>query len=139
MSRFPKGSSQANGQTEKTIFGKDERSYIPRFDNTMTGYREWRKRILLFARRQAIQGRANETGLSVLSILEGASWRQCEDLDLDLDALEKDDGLKSILQRLDAQWQYDDRVEMPDAFEKYFYKTQRRVGQSLLEFCTEHQ
>ena len=27
----------------------------------MTGYREWRKRILLFARRQAIQGRTNET------------------------------------------------------------------------------
>ena len=137
MSRSPKGSSQAKEPAEKATLGKDERSYIPRFDNTMTGYREWRKRILLFARRQAIQGRANETGLSVLSILEGASWRQCEDLDLD--ALEKDDGLKSILQRLDAQWQYDDRVEMPDAFEKYFYKTQRRVGQSLLEFCTEHQ
>ena len=137
MSRSPKGSSQANGAAEKSTFGKDERSYIPRFDNTMTGYREWRKRILLFSRRQAIQGRANETGLAALSVLEGASWRQCEDLDLDV--LEKDDGLKSILQRLDSQWQYDDRVEMPDAVEKYFYKTQRKVGQSLLEFCTEHQ
>lgn len=68
----------------------------------MTGYREWRKQIVLLARRQAIQGKANETGLAALSVLEGASWRQCEDLDLD--ALEKEDVLKSILSCLDAPW-----------------------------------
>jgi len=37
---------------------------------------------MLYGRRMDMQGRSKETGLNVLSTLTGASWRQCEDLDL---------------------------------------------------------
>ena len=94
---------------------------IPRFDNTTSGYKEWRKRIQLYARRLAIQKRESEMGISVLSTLTGASWRQSEDLEVK--DLEIADGSGRILDRLDAQWQYDAKIEMPEAFEKYFYKT----------------
>jgi len=37
--------------------------------------------------------------------------------------LEKETGLKTILECLDKQWQYDEKMEMPEAFAKYVYKT----------------
>ena len=85
-------------------------SWVPKFDNTTSGYKEWRKRIQLYARKMAIQKRDSEIGISVLSALTGSSWRQCEDLDLK--ELQKKDGLDHILKRLDAQWKYDERIEM---------------------------
>ena len=51
--------------------------------------------------------------------------------------LEKENGLDVILQRLDKQWQYDEKVEMPEAFEKYFFKMNRQPGQTVLVYCTE--
>ena len=114
---------------------RDDKMFVPRFDNTTTGYSEWRKRVQLYARRQEIQGRQKETALNVLAVLEGASWRQCEDIDLK--DLEREDGLQTLLKRLDAQWQYDSRVEMPEAFEKFFFRLHRRHNRSLLEFCTD--
>ena len=79
---------------------------------------------MLYDRRMDMQNRSKETGLNVLSTLTGASWRQCEDLNLA--NLEKETGLQTILGRLDKQWQYDEKIEMPEALEKYFYKTSRQ-------------
>ena len=76
---------------------------------------------MLYGRRMDMQGRSKETGLNLLSTLTGASWRQCEDLDLA--ELGKETGLKTI--------------SMPEAFEKYFYKTSRQQGQTMLTYCTE--
>ena len=124
--------SGVGGDTQSAIY-KD--NYIPKFENTTASYKEWRKRIALYGRRMKQQNRSTEVGLNVLSTLTGASWRQCEDLSLDL--LEKENGLDVILQRLDKQWQYDEKVEMPEAFEKYFFKMNRQPGQTLLVYCTE--
>eukprot|EP00435_Cladocopium_sp_Y103_P045319 s79_g13.t1 len=110
-------------------------NFIPRFDNSTAGYKEWRKRIQLYARRMAIQKRETEVGISVLFTLTGASWRQCEDIELK--DLEGADGLGRILERLDKQWQYDAKIEMPEAFEKYFYKTYRAMNQTLLDYCMQ--
>ena len=71
----------------------------------------------------------------MLSVLEGAAWRQCEDLELS--ELEKEEGIQAILRRLDTQWQYDERVEMPEAFERFFFRLVRKQGQSLLDYCSE--
>ena len=65
----------------------------------------------------------------------GASWRQCEDLEVK--DLETADGLGRILDRLDSHWQYDAKIEMPEAFEKYFYKTYRTMNQTMLDYCTQ--
>ena len=89
-------------------------NYIPKFENTTASYKEWRKRIALYGGRMKQRNRSTEVGLNVLSMLTGASWRQCEDLSLD--ALEKENGLDVILARLDKQWQYDEKVEMPEAY-----------------------
>jgi len=47
------------------------------------------------------------------------------------------DCLGRILDRLDAQWQYDAEIEMPEAFEKYFYKTYRALNKTMLDYCTQ--
>lgn len=122
--------ASGTGDAETTV--KD--NAVPKFDNTTSSYKEWRKRIQLYARRMVIQKRATEIGITVLSTLTGASWRQCEDLEVK--DLEKEDGLKKILARLDTQWQYDEKIEMPEAFENYFYRTAREPGQTLLEYVT---
>ena len=123
----------ASGGDPQSAIYKD--NFIPRFENTTASYKEWRKRIALYGRRMKQQNRSTEVGLNVLSTLTGASWRQCEDLSLD--QLEKENGLDIILTRLDKQWQYDDKVEMPEAFEKYFFKMNRQPGQTLLTYCTD--
>ena len=110
-------------------------TWLRPFDNTTSGYKEWRKRIQLYARRMAIQKRESEIGISVLSTLTGAAWGQCEDLEVK--DLETADGLGRTLDRLDAQWQYDEKIEVPEAFKKYFYKTYRAMNQTILDHCTQ--
>ena len=112
-----------------------DKFFVPRLDNTTVGYKEWRKRIQLYAHRQKLQGREKETALNVLSILEGASWRQCEDLEIS--KLAKEEGILAILRRLDAQWQYDEKVEMPEAFEQFFFDGQAAGSIPPIEYCTE--
>ena len=110
-------------------------TWLRPFDNTTSGYKEWRKRIQLYARRMAIQKRESEIGISVLSTLTGAAWGQCEDLEVK--DLETADGLGRTLDRLDAQWQYDEKIEVPEAFKKYFYKTYRAMNQTILDHCAQ--
>ena len=80
--------------------GRDVKdNFVPRFENTTVGYTEWRRRVKLYARKLELQGRKNEVALNALSVLEGPSWTQCEDLDIQ--ELEKENGLDILLKRLD--------------------------------------
>ena len=135
MSQSPKRptASGSAASVSESQYVKD--NFVPRFDNTLTGYKEWRKRVVLYARRLAIQGRAKEVGMNVLAILDGPSWTQCEDIDLK--ELEGENGLDVLLLRLDKQWQYDDRVETSNIFDNVFFKVQRKTGQTLMEYVTE--
>ena len=110
-------------------------NYASRFENTTTSYKEWRRRVLLYARKLEIQGRKTEVALNVLSTLEGSSWTQCEDLDLK--ELESEEGLSILLKRLDKQWSFDVKVEMPNNFDAFFFKLKRRQQQTLLGYTTE--
>ena len=116
--------------------GRDVKdNFVPRFENTTVGYTEWRRRVKLYARKLELQGRKNEVALNVLSVLEGPSWTQCEDLDIQ--ELEKENGLEILLKRLDRQWAYDSKVEMPTHFDAFFFKMRRKKDQSILEYTTE--
>ena len=42
------------------------------------------------------------------------------------------------LQELDRIYQYDSRVEMPKAFERFFYGVSPPNGQTLIQYCSEH-
>ena len=131
-SRPPAGSTA----TGSGIAGKDYKdSFIPRFENSTTSYPEWRTRVKLYARKMEIQGRKAEVALNILSVLEGPSWTQCEDLDLN--ELEKEGGLEILLKRLDKQWAHDAKVETPTHFDNFFFKMRRKQDHSILEYVTE--
>ena len=108
---------------------------MPRFDNTISGYKEWRKRVQLYARRLELQGRSKEVAMNVLAVLEGSSWTQCEDIDLK--ELEAENGLDVLLRRLDSKWKYNERVELGSIFDTFLFKVQRKPNQSLLDYVTD--
>ena len=125
--------SSPTSPTETSPYVKD--SFVPRFDNTISGYKEWRKRVQLYARRLELQGRSKEVAMNVLAVLEGSSWTQCEDIDLK--ELEAENGLDVLLRRLDSKWKYDERVELGSIFDTFFFKVQRKPNQSLLDYVTD--
>ena len=53
-------------------------------------------------------------------------------------AAEDDQRFESIHQELDKTFKYDDQVEMPRTFERFFYGTLRREGQTLLNYVASH-
>ena len=71
-----------------------------------------------------------------MTSLSGIAWRQIEHL-VDK-ASEAEDGFMLILSELDKTFQYDDQVEMPRAFEKFFYHVNRRDGQALINYVADH-
>ena len=97
---------------------------VPKFDNATNSYPEWRKRAQLYARKTQLQNRETETALNLLASLEGPSWTQREG------QLEKADGFDILLRRLDSQWSFDARVEMPTVFESFFFRLRRRPNQT---------
>ena len=111
-------------------------SYIPVFDGTPANYKEWRKRIIIYAKKMELMNRKGECVLNLLGSLQGTAWKLVEDFDLE--SVSGDTALKDILALLDAAFQYDSKVEMPADFAAYFESQGRRSGQSLLQFITDH-
>lgn len=42
-----------------------------------------------------------------------------------------------LLGRLDKQWQHDERIEMSTIFDTFFFKVQRKPGQTIMEYVTD--
>jgi hypothetical protein len=112
-------------------------TYIPVFSNKPTDYREWRQRINLYRRKLELQNKGKEAVLNVLTSLHGVAWRQLEPKVDNI--LAKDEGaFDLILAELDATFRYNEDVEMPRAFEKFFYGTARKPEQTLLSYVADH-
>ena len=111
-------------------------SFIPIFDGQPSSYREWRKRIMIYQRKMTLQKREPEAVLNLLGSLQGSAWKMLEDYPLD--EAEKSGAFLEIIRKLDTAFQYDSRVELPADFSAYFTSMQRRAGQTLLQFVTEH-
>ena len=111
-------------------------SFIPLFDGTLSGYREWRKRILIYYKKMCLSKRQGEAILNLLGSLSGTAWKLCEDFDIE--QAENDKALEHILTRLDSAFRYDSKVELSADFSAYFEHLQRRQGQTLLQFVTDH-
>jgi hypothetical protein len=112
-------------------------TYIPVFSNKPTDYREWRQRINLYRRKLELQNKGKEAVLNVLTSLHGVAWRQLEPKVDNI--LAKDEGaFDLILAELDATFRYNEDVEMPRAFEKFFYGTSRKPDQTLLSYVADH-
>ena len=110
-------------------------NYIPLFDNKPSSYREYRQRLLLYYKKMKIQKKTAEATISLLTSLSGVAWSRVEHLADS--ASDQEDGFMAVLTELDKAFQYDGRVEMPKALDRYFYSLQRKPEQTLLSFCGE--
>ena len=111
-------------------------SFVPVFSGQPADYREWRQRIMIYHRKMAMTKRANESVLTIVSSFRGMVWRLFEDWSLE--KLEKDDAFEKMLEVLDGNFAYDQRMQLPNDFENYFSLLQRAPGQTLLTFINEH-
>ncbi|CAE7901478.1 GIP [Symbiodinium sp. KB8] len=111
-------------------------NYIPIFDGQPSSYREYRMRVNLYLKKMALSNKKAEATINLLTSLAGPVWKQVEHL-ADT-APDQDDGFETILKELDRVYQYDARVEMPKAFEKFFYGLSRPPGQTLIHYCSNH-
>ena len=111
-------------------------TYIPIFSNRPEDYREWRTRIVLYKKKLDLQKKSKEACINLMTSRTGTAWRQIEHM-VDR-AAEDEQGFETILKELDKTFKYDDQVEMPRAFERFFHGTSRRDGQTLLNYVAAH-
>ena len=127
-------SSTANGPTALDNTSTKD-SFIPLFSGQPSEYKEWRKRITIYHHKMAISKRSAESILNIIGSMQGTAWRLLEDFPLE--NVEKDGTFEEILKILDRSFQYDERVQLPADFDSY-YNLQRKAGQTLLGYVSEH-
>ena len=109
---------------------------MPTFSNRPQDYREWRARIHLYYKKMQLQKKPVEGIINILTTMTGTAWKQLEP---QADALSEDkEGFSKLIAVLDRTFKYDDRVEQPRAFEKFFYSLSRRPDQTLMSYCADH-
>ena len=111
-------------------------SYVPLFSNQPSDYREYRKRLNLYHKKMVISKRTGESALNIIGSFSGVTWKLFEDFPIE--NVEKGDAFSKILEKLDKNFEYDDRVLLPNDFEEYFNLLQRKPQQSLLAYVTEY-
>ena len=111
-------------------------NFIPIFTNKTEHYKEWRQRIQLYFKKMSLLSKKKEATINLLTSLTGIAWRQIEHVSEKL--CDDEDGFGKAIKMLDACFQYDERVEMPRALERFFYQLQRRPEQTLLAYTSEH-
>ena len=126
----------ASSSTGTTPLDLQKDTYIPIYNNKPGDYREWRARILLYKKKLDLQKKSKEACINLMTSLTGIAWRQIEHL-VDK-AAEAENGFDLVLAELDKTFKYDDQVEMPRAFEKFFYGCNRRDGQTLINYVADH-
>ena len=108
-------------------------SFIPLFSGQHSDYKEWRKRIKIYMMRR------HEAILNLIGSLTGTAWKVAESYDLeDLEKKKPEEHFDKLLKLLDTAFEYDNRVQLPADFDRYFVSLQRRPGQTLLQYVTEH-
>ena len=130
----PASGSTSSGSTGSGEVVRD--NYIPLFDGKPSSYREWRKRITLYQKKMKIIKKGPEGVINLLTSFSGPVWKQVEHL-ADF-APEAEDGFEQVLSTLDKIYQYDSKVEMPRAFERFFYQVGRTPGQTLMAYVSDH-
>ena len=72
----------------------------------------------------------------MLGSFKGVAWRLLEDFPLE--NIEDEANFQKILDILDRNFKYDDRVQLPNDFEAYFVRLARKPNQTILSFVTDH-
>ncbi|CAK9088325.1 Copia protein [Durusdinium trenchii] len=80
--------------------------------------------------------RGSEVVFNIVTVLTGKAWDLVEDLSLD--QLSSEGAMDEVLARLDRGFKYDPLTELPDDFEQYFNRLQRKTGQTLQDYVNEY-
>ena len=110
-------------------------SYVPTFDNQQKSYREFRKRCELYKRKMEIGNRESETVFNIVTLLTGKAWDLVEDFSVE--QLAASNAFEAVFARLDSGFRYDPLTELPDDFELFFIRLQRKSGQTLQDYMTD--
>ncbi|CAJ1379598.1 unnamed protein product, partial [Effrenium voratum] len=98
-------------------------------------YREYRKRCTIYRKKMELAGRSKETAFNIITMLTGKACDLVEDLDME--RLAEDGGYDMIFERLDRGFKHEPLTELPDDFENFFVKLQRRPGETMQEYAAE--
>jgi hypothetical protein len=109
---------------------------VPNFDNTTTGYTEFRKRAMLFKARLKLEKKENQAAIMLVGSLSGIAWDTCESLAEDTSKLEDDKAFDLLIDLLDSRFRHDKSTELPEAFEEYFFTANRKHKESLFEYIS---
>ena len=107
---------------------------VPTFDNTVAGFKEFKKRCNLYRARMKIEQREKQVALAILGQLTGLAWQACEELADKPEELDQDGAFEKLMRLLEARFAQEKLVELPDAFEDYFYKGNRRHKETLFDY-----
>ena len=127
-------STNGPGAPGNAVVGKADQ-YVPVFDNVQRNYKEFRKRCELYKTKMALTGRSKETVFNIVTLLTGKAWDAVDDLDIE--TLQSETGYSAVFDRLDKAFKYDSMTELPEDFELFFVKLQRREKQTLQEYTAE--
>ncbi len=127
-----KGSSDLGASLSQVLTA--ERG-VPQFDGALAKWKEYEKRALIFIARMTIEKKSSEAAFMLASGLTGAAWDFTED-QLDVTALTEEGAAAKLIQALKARFKMDDRAELADDFEAYFYKLKRVKGETLFDFIS---
>ena len=130
----PTTTSGSTSTTGYDSFTKD--SYIPIFSGQLHDYKEYRQRLKLYMAKMKLQKREAEGVINIIGSLTGTAWKLFETYDIS-DA-EKDGAFDKMVKTMDKAFEYDNRVQLPNDFDRYFGGLQRKPGESLLQYVTNH-
>ena len=83
-----------------------------------------------------MENKEKQVALSILGHLTGTAWTVCEALADTPDQLEQAGAFDKLMALLDSRFEHDTMTKMPDAFEEYFYRAQRKPKEQLFEYIT---
>ena len=128
------GSTSETASSSAAVTGKADQ-YVPVFNNVQRHYKEYRKRCDLYRKKMELAGRSKETVFNLVTLMTGRSWDLVEDISIEV--LQSEDGFKRVFERLDKGFKFDALTELPEDFETFFVKLQRKSGQTLQEYAAD--
>ena len=110
--------------------------HVPTFSGKQSDYKEFRRRCDIYAAKMKIAKRSNETVFNLVTLMSGQAWDCVEDMTVEDFA--KENAYDLVMARLDRAFQYEAMTELPQDFENYFVKMQRKSNQTLQEYQAEY-
>ena len=111
-------------------------NYVPVFSNQMQDYREFRKRCEIYRKKMQIGNRGSEVVYNLVTLMTGKAWDLVEDMSMEQMAAE--DAYDTLFTRLGRGFKYNPLTELPDDFEQYFVRLQRKPHQTLQDCMNDY-